>query len=192
EAMRNPYSAYVWLNDDVELDRDALSRLWAAHTSGTGQAILGCAMRGSKEGSASYSGSIQEGSHPFRFRRVEPDCARELEVDVLNGNLVLVPCIVTQKIGGFAKYLVHHGGDYEYCRRASRHGFRSRLLPGTFGVCASNPPGQRKRGLAGLRKAASPKHLPIRMGVPLYRESGGPFWWVWLASYYAKAFVKGF
>lgn len=191
EAMKGDYQAYIWLNDDVALDEDALARLWAAYEGRTEHAILGGSMR-ELDGTVAYSGSVRTGIHPFRFRRLDPDEVAETPVDVLHGNLLLVPREVAKTVGGFAPYLVQQYGDYEYCTRAKRHGIPSILLSGTFGVCSDDHVRASQRGLAGLRRAASLKTCPLRVGVPLYREMAGSCWWFWLGAYYAKAFVVGF
>jgi GT2 family glycosyltransferase len=190
-AMSRPYSGYLWLNDDVRLDRDALSRLLAVQTDRFG-GIVGGAMRGETGKEAIYGGSLKVGVNPFKFKFVQPRDSEPLSVEVLHGNLLWVNRNAALKVGNIAPYLHHLGGDYEYCMRAGRLGVKCILAPGTFGVCPANPRPVVRRGLAGLRRMLSTKEMPIKIALPLYRRYAGPFWPLWLSLPYIRAFLLGF
>ena len=187
----NP-DAFILLNDDVQLDADALERVFEWNEKLGGQALLGCAMRSAITGESTYGGNRRHGLHPMKYVRLEPDSKEALEADVLNANLLLVPGDVYKKVGIFPTYLVQQGGDFDYSLRARKAGFKAMLLPGTYGICETNPPGVRKRGMAGLRKILGPKELPIRYTVPFYREHCGLLWPIWWVIPYVRAFIVGF
>lgn len=191
QAQAHAFSAYLWLNDDVVLDPDALTRLQAENLRLQERSLVGGAMRDPKTSDITYSGSNRYDRHPFHFRRVHPEPNTTSPVDVLNGNLLLVPAEISERIGIMASYLVHHGGDYEYSLRAARHGFGVSLAPGSFGQCPANPAGRRVRGFAGLHRALSSKHLPLKMGIPMYKSMAGRNWWFWLVQYYTRCFLVG-
>ena len=83
-AMERPFDLLVWLNDDVTLDADALTRLAGvadAHSIAVG------AMRDPVSGETTYSGYRIPGRHPLRVELIEP-ADRPLPVETFNGNAV--------------------------------------------------------------------------------------------------------
>ncbi len=189
QALHDRFDGYLWLNDDVELDRDAISRIIEYHETRVPPAILGGATRDPETGAVTYSGSQRYDYHPMRFERVEPG-TEPLSVAVLNGNVLFVPAQIAREIGIMAPYLVHSAGDYEYCIRARRHGIQCLLLPGTIGTCSLNLPVDSTHGIAALKHALSAKVMPLRASIPLYRAMGGPVWAFWLFAFYFKSLVK--
>ncbi len=184
--------AFLLLNDDVQLDADALARLFEWHERLGDRTLLGCPMRSAATGACTYGGKRRTGRHPMNFALIQPDKEKPLDADVLHANLLLVPGTIHDVVGNFPDYMVHQGGDFDYTLRARKAGFRAVILPGTFGICETNPTRAKKRGFAGLRKALSPKELPARYTIPLYREHCGPFWMFWWVIPYARAFFVGF
>jgi GT2 family glycosyltransferase len=187
----NP-DAFVLVNDDVQLDADALDRVFEWNERLAGQALLGCAMRSSATGESTYGGNRRVGIHPMKYAHLEPDPENAIEAAVLHANLLLVPTAVYRKAGIFPTYLVQQGGDFDYSLRARKAGFKAMLLPGTFGICETNPPTAKRRGMAGLRKILGPKELPVRYTVPFYREHCGLLWPIWWVIPYLRAFIVGF
>jgi GT2 family glycosyltransferase len=190
-GLRAPYDAYIWLNDDVELDPDALARLQRASDELPRGSLLGGSMRSSADLRACYGGSLKGGVNPFRFELIQPSESASVEVDVLHGNLLFVPRRSAELLGNLPDYLLHLGGDYEYCLRASRQGIRRYIAPGTFGRCDPNLPEPTQRGFKGLRRILSPKRLPFKPTLSLYRSHGGPLWPIWIVAPYIKAFLAG-
>lgn len=133
---------YLWLNDDVALNGDALGRLAAAWDQMAaarpdGRFILVGSTRGS-DGAITYGGQKVESS-PFalRLRMVPPDSDLK-GVDTFNGNIVLVPREVVDAIGINDPFFHHNFGDNDYGLRARRAGIDVRLLQGTLGECEAN------------------------------------------------------
>jgi GT2 family glycosyltransferase len=186
------FTGYIWLNDDNLLDEDAFERLlvWARRTDWS--SIIGGAMRDPVSGGTSYGGGLRTTFHPMHFENVDPDPTQPLEVDVLNGNMLLIPQPIADVVGGVGKGLVQNGADFEYCVRARRHGFKSLLLPATFGACAENDWGPKKRGIQGLRKMLKPRHLPFGPTMWFFKSMAGPTWPIWYVISYVKAFLTGY
>ena len=186
-AIQTTPDHLLWLNDDVVLDRDALSRLLAASESHDGCIAVG-ALRDPDTASLTYSGIVRRGIHPLRVDRVEPG-ERPVEVETFNGNAVLVPLRVARKVGPIDGALRHSAADFDYGLRALRAGVASVLASGTVGTCPANrdidpwrdpsrPAGER------LRLLFSPKGLPPRARARYLMRHGGPAWLLfWLASY---------
>lgn len=177
-------SAFLWLNDDVQLDVDALDRLIASRRQmmmerPDNHYILVGATRGD-DGRTTYSGQRRERSaFALRFRKVPPTTMLQ-PVDTFNGNIVLIPRAVVDLIGINDASFHHNMGDIDYGLRATTAGVSVRLLPGTLGVCSLNEAkasygyGSPRLSLAGQwRKVNSLHGLPPRNWWRLTRRHSG-------------------
>lgn len=127
----------VWLNDDVEVDSDAVGVALTA-ANGVRSAVLVGAMRDPESGQLTYSGHRKIGFHPLKSIPVEPN-GKLQAVDTCNGNLVFVPLKLARALGGIDGSLPHSGADIDYGVRVREGGFDLLLLPRIVGSCAHNP-----------------------------------------------------
>ncbi|MBP1135099.1 GT2 family glycosyltransferase [Arthrobacter sp. PvP023] len=177
----------VWLNDDVVLDIDALSR--AIQTlENHPDAILACAMRDPESLQTTYSGFKREGRHPLRLSIVEPG-AEVRPIDTFNGNLVLVPGHVARRLGSIDGEYAHALADIDYGYRAKLAGMPVLLAAGTFGTCPRNPPSPAMslksmwKSFVGVKGGGHPKSLLriLRLGAPrlfpLFFGATYVLWW---------------
>ncbi len=176
-ARNLPVDAFLWLNDDVELDRDAIARLldaWrrvSAATSGHRFILVG-ATRGT-DGVVTYSGQrLIPSPFALRFRAVQPNDDSLATVDTFNGNIVLVPRAVIAEIGLNDPAFHHNLGDIDYGLRATKAGIAVRLLPGTLGLCERN-------AAKALRGFGSPHLSLFEQWRKVNSHHGLPFfnWW---------------
>jgi len=191
-ALGLDVDAFLWLNDDVALDADALRRLVTSYhelatTNRDERFILVGATRNA-EGAVTYSGKRYR-AYPFAFQLdfVPPDKEELRAIDAFNGNIVLVPRAVVDEIGINDPLFRHGLGDYEYGLRASRRGVAVLLMPGTLGVCEANA---RSRG-----KAFGGRDLSLREQWRLVNTPKGlPFrdWWHITRLYSGKWFLLHF
>lgn len=130
----------LWINDDVELERDALFRALSASARTPGAVIVG-AMREPGSQVVSYSGMRRSGRHPLRYTKVVPTSADQA-VDSMNGNFALVPAISALAVGGIDGNFSHAWADIDYGYRCIDAGVPVILAPGFFGECATNPVGK--------------------------------------------------
>lgn len=136
--------AYLWLNDDVLLDSDALRRLadcWAVSEGRTpdGALVLVGATRDAS-GALTYGGMTQNSSPAaLRFQRL-PLSDRLQEIETFNGNIVLVTAATVARVGIIDPHYFHKFGDIDYGLRAHAAGVPLLLLPGTLGICEAAPP----------------------------------------------------
>lgn len=173
------YDAYVLLNDDTILDRDALERLLEVELQNVGRAIVVGAVRDPDTGTLTYGGVRRMSRwHPGRVATLE-ERDRAQSADTFHANCVLVPAGVCDAIGTLdATY--HHGiGDFDYGYRARQHGFDVVVAPNTVGTCARNSVADTWRDpKLPLRKRlamlASPKGLPRREWHAFLRRHGAP------------------
>ncbi|MFB7864695.1 glycosyltransferase family 2 protein [Streptomyces sp. NPDC056069] len=160
-----PWTHQLWLNDDVELDDDALAVLLAtAHEAG-GDAVVVGAVR-SRGSTGDGSGTTYSGRRGRALDLVEPT-GRPEPCDTYNGNVVLLPRAVHERVGDIDRAFPHGMGDYDHGFRARKAGFRLYVAPHHVGVCDANPPltGSREPGIgvrAALRRVTSQRELPPR------------------------------
>lgn len=118
------YDYFLWFNDDVILFEDALCILFRHITEGY---IITGAFH-DMEGVVSYGGKKKGGF------LIEPNGSLQ-EVDLMNGNLVVISREVCDKLGIIDKRLIHGGGDYEYGLRAKSNGIGVYLAENYVGIC---------------------------------------------------------
>jgi len=143
-AQQPAAAAFVWLNDDVVLDDDALQRLidaWQLAQSCSNQpvgALVG-AMREPGTTRLSYGGRCRHSRlQPLRLGPVLAASGQLQRCDFINGNWCLIPAAVVTQIGILSPDFTHSMGDYDYGLRAQQAGFLLYQAPGSFGECAAN------------------------------------------------------
>jgi len=109
EASKNIYDYYLWLNDDVILKNNALIELFQCSEINNDCAIISGIIE-SNDGDTIYGGTQNK-------RLIEPN-GKLNSIENLNGNIVLVPKFVFDKIGILDPYFHHDLGDVEYGLRA--------------------------------------------------------------------------
>jgi GT2 family glycosyltransferase len=169
-AAKHSPSAYLWLNDDVSLEPDAVARLLRVLDDtevrqGVPAIVIG-ACRDPHSGQTSYGGQKRLGTHPARLRLLDPG-TEAIPCDTFNGNIVLVSSATYRRIGGLRKFR-HTMGDIDYGLRARQHGCAVVLAPGYIGTCAINT----KDSLA------DDKNRPMREKMRLMNKRLSPWdWW---------------
>lgn len=179
----------LWLNDDVDLDVDAISRIVAARKLLPEDILVG-AMRDPRSARVTYGGLKKNGRHPLSFAVCGSVSAPE-RVDTMNGNLVMVPLPLARELGGIDGAFAHAWADVEYGVRAKSIGRPPIVLPGTFGACARNP----ERPPHGLIEDWSFFTSVKGGGNPpstrrLLRMLAPNTWVFWWLSTYAKWWIK--
>lgn len=96
-TLNSNYSGFLWLNDDVELDADALSRLEADSRSGD-KIVVG------------------------ELENVKGEMTYGLRGDLFTGNFVFVPRAVYEKLGLICGEYAHAWADSDYAMRAKHAG----------------------------------------------------------------------
>jgi GT2 family glycosyltransferase len=187
---------YLWLNDDVELDPDALATLLATHEDLLATRSAPCIVVGStrdpESGVLTYGGVVRpDRRRPLHYERVEPT-DRPVEAETMNGNCVLIPREVVARIGNLAAAYTHGMGDYDYGHRATRAGAEVWIAPGTIGTCSRNPARRPAESFdEHRRRATSPTGgLPPTEWLTFARRWAGPLWPVYAASPYVRQFVR--
>lgn len=194
-AFAQDYDYYLWLNDDTTLDAGALRRLLET-AEGLDRAGQGCALvvgstRDPVSGVVTYGGRHRPWPRRrTRFVVAEPPAAQPAPVETMNGNIVLVPRAVVQRIGNIDPAFRQKWGDQDYGLRARAAGCSVWIAPGTFGTCARNPDPVygRKPLLTELRSSWDVKAFAPVPWFTFARRWAGPAWPVyWLSPYLHEA-----
>ena len=187
---------YLWLNDDVALDPDAVHTLLRCHDglnrTRSAPAIVVGSTRDPVTGAATYGGVVRPDRwRPMRYQLVVPGEQAE-QVETMNGNCVLLPRAVVDRIGNLARVYTHGMGDYDYGHRAARAGCEIWIAPGTVGTCARNPAPTRAPSLTEQQqRLTSPTGgLPPDEWFTFVRRWAGPLWPVYAVSPYIRRYAR--
>ncbi len=190
-----PPTHFLWLNDDTRLRPSALSTL--LDTACERRAALGKPVivvgtaADPRTGQPSYGG----GRRAARWRRTSwrlvAPAAHAQEVEVMDGNVVLLPADVIARVGNLDAAFEHAMGDYDYALRARQLGVPVWLAPGILADCAANPRsgGFRDPALpwrARWRAAMDRKGLPWRSWLRFTRRHTGLLWPVFFVWPYLR------
>jgi GT2 family glycosyltransferase len=192
-AMRADHDFYLWLNDDLFLDPQALETLLATYSGlvdkGRPLSIVIGSTRDPRTGVVTYGGQVHASSwHPLRLMLVEPNSFPK-RCHTMNGNCVLIPSMVAERVGNLDPEFTHRIGDIDYGFRARKLGCELWIAPGFVGVLSRNPvEGSWEDTDLALRerwqKATGPKGLPPREWRILLKRVAGPLWpFFWLIPY---------
>jgi GT2 family glycosyltransferase len=192
-ARRRDPNALFWLNDDVVLAPDCLSRLAAVSRAYQPDAVVAGAVADPDTGRPSYGAFEPSRWHPLRGHLVGP-AGRPVPVGPVHGNVLYVPRAAYLRVridGGFR----HAYADFDYGLRLRRIGHPVVLSPTTVGWCSrgSSSRGTPPRSTPLRRRLAvlnSPHGLPFRSHVRYLRRHGGPFWPLYAVHPYVKELVR--
>ncbi|MEU0247125.1 glycosyltransferase family 2 protein [Streptomyces sp. NPDC006235] len=189
------YDFLLWLNDDVTLDPGALSGLLRTHESlsGSGECdvIVVGGLRDPHTGAVTYSGVHRRSRlRPVHFTTIAP-AERPVRAETMNGNLVLIPRPVAERVGQIDAGFSHGLADFDYGLRAGRLGCAVWVAAGTLGTCARNPTAGSWTDPAltvrqRIRLAWAPKGLPPGSWLRFTRRHAGPVWPLYWLSPYAR------
>ena len=184
---------FLWLNDDVVLDRDAVARLlgWAGRLEREEgrPVILAGTTRDPETAEVTY-GAVRRPQRwsPLDFSVVAPG-DRPRRAASMNGNCVLVPRDVAARVGTLDPAFVHRMGDFDYGLRASAAGFGVWAAPGTVGSCSRNPRVSRTVS-EEIERLKGPKGLPPREWLVFSRRWAGTLWPVYFLSPYVRRVLR--
>jgi GT2 family glycosyltransferase len=186
----------LWLNDDVELKKNALLKLLQAYESIRAESsksiIVGSTSEKYYEDIVSYGGlKWAKALIPLNFRRITPDVSCLKACDTMNGNIVLLPKTVFKTVGNIDEKFPHSIGDYEYGLRARELGCDIFLAPGILGWCCRHD--SEKPYLAqknSLKKAwkifTDIRHFPILPRYYFCKKYYGFFWFFYFLFPYFR------
>ena len=126
----------LWLNDDVELAAGALTMLIDAAQKTKSEAIIVGTTVDSDSNAATYGGYRRSG-RPLDLELVEPNGQLQ-PVSTMNGNVVLIPRAVRERVGTLDSRFQHNMSDMDYGFRAFQAGLEIVVAPEAIGRCKKN------------------------------------------------------
>jgi len=172
-AMQIGFDAYLWLNDDTMLRRQAIQNLLQTKLSESGgEAIVTGAVCDHDTGNSTYGGAryLDPVFRPFLCEVVLPNGLPQ-EVDVINGNVVLIPNSIARKLGNIDPVFEHGMGDTDYAMRARKLDVKILITADYVGTCSVN----------GTEGTYRDKNLSLKARISqLFSRKGRPFrsWFV--------------
>ncbi|TPW27112.1 glycosyltransferase family 2 protein [Martelella alba] len=190
----------LWLNDDTDLDVDAVMRLLITSrdlaAEGHSATMVMGATRDPISGEMTYGGYQRRPGAVMRLKSVPPLPDRPLSVATVAGNCVLVSQDAIRKVGNLERQFFHAWGDVDYGLRLRQMGGSVWLAPAYVASCAANPAAQKWQDDAGLSLKERFRNINSFRG--LYapdwrlfnRRHGGLLWPLSWCLPYAKLFVR--
>ncbi|KQN01157.1 hypothetical protein ASE82_16930 [Sphingomonas sp. Leaf230] len=189
-ALDLEVDGYLWLNDDVVLDADAMARLsqqWHAQ-GGAGCPFILVGATHDDAGRLSYGGQRRIPSPvALKFERL-PLADKIQAAETFNGNIVIISQATVKRIGINDPGFLHAMGDIDYGLRAKAAGIPILVLPGTLGMCNANAPVLYNRGplRERWRKMTSHRGIPPKSWWLLTRRYSG----IWLPIHFLAPYRK--
>lgn len=121
------YNFYLWYNDDTVLFKNALLSIFNYYNKCLSNSVISGALKSSKGDVVTYGGYKAH-------KRVVPN-GKGMAIDYMNGNIVLIPKTVVDKVGVLDPFFRHSYGDWEYGARIRKNGFPLLLTPSYVGIC---------------------------------------------------------
>jgi len=128
-AASKDFDYYLWLNDDTFLFENGLEILLNEVFA---KSIVCGVTRASKNETSTYGGFIAK-----HEKLITPN-GNYQNADYCNGNCVLIPKYVFEKLGNLDPIFQHALGDFDYSLRARKKGVEIKVAPEFVGFCESH------------------------------------------------------
>lgn len=200
EAIQQHHDYHLWLNDDTLLFASAISTLLETSSylekGGTKRAIIVGSVQDPVTKELTYGGVVRTSWwHPLKYRTIAPTTNPQ-ECDMMNGNCVLVPQLVFERLGNLDRTFTHSIGDFDYALRARQQNCSVWIAPAYVGFCKRNPPQTTVWDKPGLtlrerfKKINQPKGLPFHEHKVFMQRHGGLLWFVFWLMPYVRLFFR--
>ena len=148
-AVEHSFGYMLWLNDDTDLNNDAIMRLLETTRLLAQQGHDKTAVFGStcdpRTGDLTYGGFQRRRGPILRLQHVGPDQNHPREVTTIAGNCALVSKAAVDAVGNLEPRFFHAWGDVDYGMRLRDAGGSVWLAPGYLAQCDPNPAAQQWR-----------------------------------------------
>lgn len=114
-AAKGNYDYYLWLNDDVVLYHYALDVLLEAAEETKSMAVICGAVEDQLHTRMTYGGEL-------KWKKFIAPNGTTQKIDYSQGNIVLVPRFIYDKVGNLDKYYGHSRGDSDYGLMVTKKG----------------------------------------------------------------------
>lgn len=127
EAIQINPDFYLWLNDDTMLFPTAICEILKTYNCVENMSIISGIVVSSDLKRVSYGGWINN--------KLVDMIGHVQQVQAINGNFVLIPQIVYNRIGMLDPFFHHSFGDWEYGNRAIKNGIKLYVTAKAIGIC---------------------------------------------------------
>jgi GT2 family glycosyltransferase len=127
----NDYDYYMWLNDDTCLYPNAIAELVTVCITMNNNALICSTLQSDISDKVTYGG-FKKGCLLIPNGKLQ-------ECETINGNCVLVPRNIFQKVGNLDYVFRHAIGDLDYGYRVRKASFKLYITPNYIGICEKNP-----------------------------------------------------
>ena len=126
------YDYFLWLNDDTFLFQNALQLFVDASVETNNKSVI-CGSTFSE-----VNQMISYGGRDLKGNLIVPNGKLQVVPHTFNGNAVLIPKLVYDKVGNLDRKYPHAIGDFDYALRVRRANLKSYILGDFVGVCEGN------------------------------------------------------
>lgn len=128
------FDYFFWLNDDTMLYPNCINTLLESARIHQNEAII----VGTTQSLLHPSRRVTYGGRDINNNMIIPNGTLQ-ECRRFNGNIVLIPQYVFDRVGYNDAFYHHSWGDFDYGLRASKFGIHSFIAPEILGSCERNP-----------------------------------------------------
>ena len=187
------FDYYLWLNDDTFLYNTAIKQL--LDTQIDKNDIVTGSVCDPDTKLRSYGGTIFTNRFltPFKYEIVDIN-GKPQKIATFNGNAVLIPHSVYEKIGIIDNYFEHAYADVEYSLRALKHDIQILLTAKHIAECKRDNVDHNKiiniTLLKKILKLFGRKEKPLKSWFRLCYKYGGVLWPIHFVIGYIKSILK--
>lgn len=186
-AKEQEYDYYLWLNDDTVIDSFAIEELLecnveAVKKDGKSAIICGACRESDTNELFSYGGRVGDDE-------VIPNGQLQ-KCTYINGNIVLIPNKVFNKLGNLSPDYTHAMGDFDYGLRAIDAEVNSYTTKKYIAVCPRNEAPQWSDSRVALKKRLKLFYSPRGLNYKEYILFRKNFWGIKWISFAVKAYAK--
>lgn len=128
EAAKKQFDFYLWINDDTYVYPYMLTSILQAAKEKENKAIIVGPTQSANHQITTYGGRLKNEEIPKVNGKLVP-------IHHFNGNIVLIPRYVYEKIGNLDYYFTHSKGDFDYGLRAGKIGIKMFQVGKYLGEC---------------------------------------------------------
>lgn len=154
EALKGEYGYYLWLNDDIELYPFFFQELMECMNLDNNGCIISGVIENFNKTEVLYGGS------DANKRMIRPNGMLQ-EITFMNGNVVLIPAEVVEKIGIMDPFFHHDLGDVDYGLTAREHGIKVYITRRAIAAGHSNNFCRVRKWNATLRQRFKKLYSPL-------------------------------
>lgn len=162
EALKGDYDFYLWLNDDTILDAGFMGEMLRCYDlAGYDCIISGLVANASDKAEILYGGYNKN-------KELIGESPSPQDITYMNGNVVLVPRSVVERIGIIDKRFQHDFGDADYSLTAIEHGIK--VVTTTRAVAFGYPNNFCRVRMWGTNIVGRFRTLATPLGSPLWQN----------------------